>query len=189
MTKPVSSQQDIRLLDAKGVPWREITRRLGVSAGDRQEVRTDGGLFAETGLASGAPRPGAGWRRSWNSRAACRRTGRSSPTAWRRRPRRRWRSWRHGCARRPRPAGARNARACCDRPGSPNPRNSTGTTGHRSASRSTAGASRSSRSNSPGGTRTWSCSGLPARARLYFVKSAFRVGPGFPPQSQRTTST
>ncbi|WP_152595675.1 helix-turn-helix domain-containing protein, partial [Bifidobacterium boum] len=31
MTKPVSVQQDIRLLDAKGVPWREIARRLGVS--------------------------------------------------------------------------------------------------------------------------------------------------------------
>lgn len=31
MTKLVSVQQDIRLLDAKGVPWREIARRLGVS--------------------------------------------------------------------------------------------------------------------------------------------------------------
>lgn len=36
MTKPVSVQQDIRLLDAKGVPWREIARRLGVS---RETVR------------------------------------------------------------------------------------------------------------------------------------------------------
>ena len=31
MTKPVPVRQDIRLLDAKGVPWREIARRLGVS--------------------------------------------------------------------------------------------------------------------------------------------------------------
>ena len=122
----------------------------GCVAGDRQDVCADGGLFVETGFASGAPRPGAGWRRSWNSRAACRRPGRSSPIAWRRRPRRRWRSWRHGCAGRSRPAGVRNARACCGRPGSPNPRNSTGTTGHRSASRSTAGARRSSRSKSAG---------------------------------------
>ena len=48
MTKPVSVQQDIRLLDAKGVPRREIARRLGVSAGDHQEVCTDRGLLAET---------------------------------------------------------------------------------------------------------------------------------------------
>ena len=31
MTKPVPVRQDIRLLDAKGVPCREIARRLGVS--------------------------------------------------------------------------------------------------------------------------------------------------------------
>lgn len=35
--KPVPVQQDTGLLDAKGVPWREIARRLGVSAGDRQK--------------------------------------------------------------------------------------------------------------------------------------------------------
>lgn len=31
MTKPVSIQQRIRILDAQGVSWREIARRLGVS--------------------------------------------------------------------------------------------------------------------------------------------------------------
>lgn len=31
MTKPVSIQQRIRILDAQGVSWREISRRLGVS--------------------------------------------------------------------------------------------------------------------------------------------------------------
>lgn len=31
MTKPVSIQQRIRILDARGVSWREIARRLGVS--------------------------------------------------------------------------------------------------------------------------------------------------------------
>lgn len=29
MTKPVSMQQRIRILDARGVPWRGIARRLG----------------------------------------------------------------------------------------------------------------------------------------------------------------
>lgn len=31
MTKPASTQQHIRILDAQGVSWREIARRLGVS--------------------------------------------------------------------------------------------------------------------------------------------------------------
>lgn len=31
MTKPVSIQQRIRILDARGVSWRETARRLGVS--------------------------------------------------------------------------------------------------------------------------------------------------------------
>lgn len=30
MTEPVSIQQRIRILDAQGVSWREIARRLGV---------------------------------------------------------------------------------------------------------------------------------------------------------------
>ena len=53
---------------------------------------------------------------------------------------------------------APNARDCSNRPGSPNPRNSTATTGHPCASPSTTGVRPSNPSTSSSTRRTWSCS-------------------------------
>ena len=50
MAEPVPVRQDIRLLDAKGVPWREIARRLGVS---RETVKK----YAQTEDCSSKPAP------------------------------------------------------------------------------------------------------------------------------------
>lgn len=51
MTKPVSIQQRIRILDAQGVSWREIARRLGVSRDTVREYAT---------MEDCSPKPAAG---------------------------------------------------------------------------------------------------------------------------------
>ena len=48
MTKPVSIQQRIRILDAQGVSWREIARRLGVSRDTVRKYATMEDGLAET---------------------------------------------------------------------------------------------------------------------------------------------
>ena len=51
MTKPVSIQQRIRILGARGVSWREIARRLGVSRDTVREYAT---------MEDCSPKPAAG---------------------------------------------------------------------------------------------------------------------------------
>lgn len=51
MTKPVSIQQRIRILDAQGVSWREIARRLGVSRDTVRKYAT---------MEDRSPKPAAG---------------------------------------------------------------------------------------------------------------------------------
>ena len=51
MTKPVSIQQRIRILDAQGVSWREIAGRLGVSRDTVRKYAT---------MEDRSPKPAAG---------------------------------------------------------------------------------------------------------------------------------